>query len=124
MDTIQKLEARDQKYSWPYQRLAELLMAESEDEPSIELALQYAMRAVNVDDTNDLNHATLAKVLEKRNDLTGALRHRKEAARLNPAEPSTHYVLSRLYQRMGDAAKAKAELDIHKRLRQAYGSKR
>jgi tetratricopeptide (TPR) repeat protein len=124
LDTIQKLEARGQRYSWPYQRLAELLLTENENELSIDDALKHAMRAVEIDGENDLNHATLAKALEKRNDLTGALRHRQQAASLNPTEPSTHYLLARLYQRLGNTAKAKEELAVHSRLRKVYGSKR
>ena len=120
LEVIRTVETRGLRYGWPYQRLAELLLAKSQD-GEIETALRYARRAVELDPGNDTGHATLAKTLEKLEQWEEALAERQEAARLNPSEASHRYLLSRLYRRLGNAVKAGEELKIYEKLRVIYG---
>ena len=53
----------------------------------------------------------------------GALAEYREAARLKPNDPATRYLLFRLYKKAGETRAAAAELEMHQKLRQIYGSK-
>jgi len=55
-----------------------------EPERSLELALQYADRAVSLDDSDSLNHAHLGEILQNSRRFAEAERHFKKAVHLNP----------------------------------------
>ncbi len=58
----------------------------------------------------------LGQLLERERNLVGAARQYKSAIALNGQVPELHYRLSRVYERLGQPAKAARERAVHKRL--------
>jgi tetratricopeptide (TPR) repeat protein len=114
---IRQIEAGGETFSWPYQKLADLLIR---TDPRS--ALEYAQKAVELDPALEANHLVVAKIYEGRGDLDAAIRECLEAARLKPNDPPVHYVLARLYRKKGDSAQAAEQLELHEKLRSIYVS--
>ena len=115
---IRRINAGGEKFGWPYQKLAELLIP-----TDLQAALQYARKAVELEPAVEANHLVVAKVYESRGDLDAALREYLEAARLRPNDPAIRYLLVRLYKKKGDSAAAAEQLKLHEKLRSIYVSK-
>jgi Flp pilus assembly protein TadD len=111
------LRAQAASFSWPAQRMAQLLLYED-----IESALRWAREAVSVKPEQAVNHYVLAKVYLRKNQVEHAVDELLEATRLDPKDPSACYLLATAYAELGQAEQArKARLDF-KRLRTAYGA--
>jgi tetratricopeptide (TPR) repeat protein len=112
---IRRIEAVSSTFSWPYQKLAELLLP---TDP--QAALQYAQKALILEPDLETNHLITAKIYESWRDFDNAIRECVEATRLKPNEPAIRYVLARLYKNRGDSAAAAEQLKLHKKLRSIY----
>lgn len=112
---IRRIEAIGAAYSWPYQKLAELLLP---TDPHA--ALRYAQTALKLEPNLEANHLIIAKIYESRGDFDNAIQECVEATRLKPNEPAIRYVLARLYKNKGDSAAAAEQLNLHKKLRSIY----
>jgi Flp pilus assembly protein TadD len=62
------------------------------------------------------SHFELGVLLSQQRKFEEATRELRRGAELNPSDPVPHYHLARLYDRMGKAAEASAERDLHARL--------
>ena len=62
------------------------------------------------------SHFELGQLLAKQRHYPEAAAELERAVELNPKEPMPHYHLARVYERMGQAEKAKTERDIHAQL--------
>lgn len=58
----------------------------------------------------------LGQLLERRRDFAGAARHYESAIAVNAQVPELHYRLARVYDRLGQTAKAERERALHKKL--------
>jgi Flp pilus assembly protein TadD len=111
------LRAQAASFSWPAQRMAQLLLYED-----IESALRWAREAVSVKPEQAVNHYVLAKVYLRKNQVEHAVDELLEATRLDPKDPSACYLLATAYAELGQAEQARqARLDFQ-RLRTAYGA--
>ena len=115
---IRRIEAGDRQFGWPYQKLAELLMP-----TDLQLALQYARKAVALERSVESNHLVLAKAYESAGNLEAAIPECLLAARLQPNDASIRYSLFRLYKKKGDSVAAAEQLKLHEKLRAIYASK-
>lgn len=72
----------------------------------------------SIQEKNDYwaSHFELGQLLAKQHHYGEAAAELERAVQLNPKEPMPHYHLARVYERMGQAEKAKAERDIHAQL--------
>jgi tetratricopeptide (TPR) repeat protein len=110
---LKKAMEADPHYEEPFFFYGDLLVNQGEDEA----AIPYLRKAIA--DRPDYVEArvSIAKALmhlEKWQDAIGEL---QEASRRNPRHPEPHLLLSRIYFRLGDEAKARAEKEISLRLR-------
>ena len=115
---IQRIEAGGERFAWPYQKLAELLLP---TDPAA--ALRYAQKAVALEPAVESNHLVLARVYESGGKFDAAIQESLEAARLQPNDPSIRYLLFRLYKKKGDNTAAAEQLKVHEKLRAIYVSK-
>jgi tetratricopeptide (TPR) repeat protein len=115
---IQRIEDGGERFGWPYQKLAELLMV---TDPAS--ALRYAQKSVALEPAVESSHLVLAKVYESGGKVDDAIQECLEAARLKPNDPSIRYSLFRLYKKKGDIAAAAVQLKLHEKLRAIYVSK-
>ena len=93
--------------------LAKALLVANSRDPKAEPLLR---RAIDLDSKNWEAHYQLGVILSNRRDYQGAERELATAVKLNPEEPTTHYQLARVYDRLGQPDRAKTERDIHQRL--------
>lgn len=72
----------------------------------------------SIQEKNDYwaSHFELGQLLAKQHHYPEAAAELERAVALNPKEPMPHYHLARVYERLGQADKAKAERDIHAQL--------
>jgi Flp pilus assembly protein TadD len=111
------LRARADAFSWPAQRMAQLLLYED-----IESALRWARDAISAEPGQAVNHYVLAKVYLRMNQVEEAVDELLEANRLDPKDPSARYLLATAYAELGQAEQSRrARLDFQ-RLRTAYGA--
>ncbi len=62
------------------------------------------------------SHFELALLLEQERDFAGAAVELERAVRLNPPNPTPHYRLARIYDRLGKSDRAQAERALHEKL--------
>jgi tetratricopeptide (TPR) repeat protein len=121
LDTFQKAVALVDKnretFSLPYQGMARLLL---ENDPA--QALTFARKAVELEPDLDSGHATLARTYELQGRLWDAEQEFQIVVRLNPNNPTNHYILSRFYMRLGQQDAAQAQLETFRKLRAVYES--
>ncbi len=115
---IHRIEAGDAAFGWPFQKMAELLLATDPD-----AALRYVQKAVKLEPEVDDNHLVAAKIYESRGAFDAAILECLEAVRLKPRDPAIRYVLARLYKKKGDNASADQQMKLHVELRAIYLSK-
>ncbi len=111
------LGAQDVAFSWPSQRMAQLLLSDD-----VAGAVEWARRAVAAEPELAVNHYVLAKVYLQGNQVREAVDELQQAARLDPKDPSVRYLLSTAFTELSQPEQARqARLDFQ-RLRDAYGS--
>lgn len=101
---------------------AQLLLAKAllVSDPSNERAGELLRRAVALDPNNWEAHYELGVLLEGKHDYNAASAELATATQLDPKQPMPHYHLARVYARLGESEKAKAEREIHARLTQSH----
>jgi Flp pilus assembly protein TadD len=112
---IALVEKRGVSFGWPYQGMARLLM-----DDHLQMALDYAKRAANLEPGEYSNHLLLAKIYERLGNLGEAIREAKIAADENPTGSSTRYTLYKLY-READDPQAADELKLFQEITAVYG---
>ena len=115
--TIDMVDQQGKPYSWPFERLAILLLGRDP-----KLALPFGQRAVGLEPSRVENRLLLAKIYENINRAEDALPQLEEAARLKPNSRSIRYVLFRIYRKLGRKDDAARELAMHEKLKAAYGT--
>ena len=78
-------------------------------------------KSIAVNDGYWESHFELGVLLGEQRKFEEAVREMRRGAELNPSDPVPHYHLARLYDRMGKAAEASAERELHARLAGAGG---
>jgi len=73
-------------------------------------------KSISFDDTNWEAHYELGVLLEGKRDWPGARNELQKAAELDGRQAMPHYHLARVYDRLGEAEKAKAERAVHEGL--------
>ena len=86
------------------------LIAESGKPDEAEASLR---RSIALNDGYWESHFELGVLLERKWDFTGAARELERSIKLNPKSPVPHYRLARVYDRMGQPARAKEERARH-----------
>ena len=114
---IQFVEANNEKYGWPYQKLAELLW-----ERDLAAALRSAKRAVELEPQVADHRLVLAKTYDALEMPDQSLLEREAAAALKPTDRTIQYQLFMLYRRLGKTKEAERALKRHERLRVLYGT--
>ena len=94
---------------------AKALAAGSGDAAKIEALLRQSIR---LNDALWESHFELGLILEKRRNFEEAARELERSIQLNPAEPTPHYRLARVYDRLGKTAEAAEQRALHERLSQ------
>jgi tetratricopeptide (TPR) repeat protein len=112
---IRLVEEIQERYSWPYQGMARLLLTSDPEQ-----ALHFAERAVKLEPDLDSNHLVLAKVEERMQNTRGAIAELQIASRLNPTSAPPHYALARLYKRIGNPEAARAQIEEFNKLNSIY----
>ncbi len=107
----------------PQNAKAQMLLAKAllAGDPKSKLAEELLRRSIALDGQDWQSHYELGVLLENEHDYAAAAQELSRATELNPKEPMPHYHLSRVYDRLGQPEKAKAERDIHKALTAAAG---
>jgi Flp pilus assembly protein TadD len=93
--------------------LAKALSAGGVDTAEIEKLLRSS---IALNDAAWESHSELGQLLVKRRQFAEAAAELNKAIQLAPDQPQPHYHLARVYDRLGEADKAKQERDIHARL--------
>ncbi len=114
---IDMVDQQGKPYSWPFERLAILLLGR-DPKP----ALPFGQRAVALEPSRVENRLLLAKIYENLNRAEDALPHLQEASRLQPNDRSIRYVLFRIYRKLGRKEEAARELAMHEKLKAVYGT--
>jgi tetratricopeptide (TPR) repeat protein/predicted Ser/Thr protein kinase len=78
----------------------------------MKLAMQYANKAVELDNYLSAAHVSLGLVKMESGDAAGAERELKTAADLDPKNDKPHELLGRLYDKLGKPEDAKQELQL------------
>lgn len=112
---IQLVELNHERYSWPYQGMARLLLTSDPEQ-----ALHFAEKAVNLEPNLDSNHLMLAKVEERMQKIPEAISELQIVTRLNPNSAPPHYALARLYKRIGNPQAEHAQIDEFNKLNSIY----
>jgi Flp pilus assembly protein TadD len=115
---MQMVEAKHEKYSWPFQEMARLLLAQDPEQ-----ALKLAQRAVELAPDLDAAHQILAKVEDVMGNYPQAISDLLSAARLDPSNPSPHYALFLIYTKTRDPEAARAQLKEFEELNALYAQR-
>lgn len=100
---------------WPNLDLAVTLISQNqlmEAEKNLREALSY-------DDRLPQANYQLGRALEMQGDYPAAAESLKKATSLAASYPEPHYLLGRIYHRLGSEADAKAEMELYQRLKKA-----
>ena len=110
---LKKAMAADSAYEEPYFFFGDLLVRQGHDEE----AIPYLRHAIQ--NRNDYVPArvTLSRALMNLKKWPQAIAELEETIRLDPRHPQPHLLLSQIYFRQGDEARAKTEKDLSLRLR-------
>lgn len=101
--------------------LAEALLAADSRDPTAEALLR---RSIALDSKTWQAHYELGVLLAGKRDYQEAAVELNRAIDLDPKQPEPHYHLARVYDRLGEIDRAKAEREIHERLTSAHTPKR
>jgi tetratricopeptide (TPR) repeat protein len=110
---LKKAMAADSTYEEPFFFYGDLLVRQGHDEE----AIPYLRKAI--ENRNDYVPArvTLSRALMNLKKWTEAIAELEETIRVDPRHPQPHLLLSQIYFRQGDEARAKTEKDLSLRLR-------
>ena len=102
----------------PRNYLAAILLAKCRIETGDQLATAEELLHQSITLRGDYweAHYELATILEKRRDYSGAATELQRAIALSPNQAPPHYLLARVYDRLGDPDKANAERALHQKL--------
>lgn len=97
---------------------AQLLLAKAlvAADPRSGRALDLLRKSVSLDPENWEAHFQLGVLLESKHDYQNAATELTTAAQLDPKQPTPHYHLARVYDRLGESDRARTERAIHERL--------
>lgn len=93
--------------------LAEALLAKNNRDENAEALLR---RSIALDSNDWEAHYQLGALLESKRDYQQAAAELTRSIELDPKQPISHYHLARVYDRLGQPNRAKAEREIHQRL--------
>jgi tetratricopeptide (TPR) repeat protein len=93
--------------------LAKARLASDPKDPTAEGLLR---RSIGLDGSNWEAHYELGVLLEGKRDWQGSALELKRSAELDARQTMPHYHLARVYDRLGDPEKAKAERELHEKL--------
>jgi Flp pilus assembly protein TadD len=93
--------------------LAKALLLSRSDDPRPEALLR---RSLTLDPSNWEAHYQLGVMLSDSHRYPEALQELSQATALDAKQPMPHYQLARVYDRLGQPEKAKAEREVHARL--------
>ncbi|MFL6449398.1 MAG: tetratricopeptide repeat protein [Bryobacteraceae bacterium] len=93
--------------------LAKALLAGGGNDEEAEMLLR---RSISTDDSRWESHYELGVLAVKKRDYQAALAELTRSVNLEPKQPTTHYQLARVYDRIGEPEKAKAERAVHAQL--------
>jgi tetratricopeptide (TPR) repeat protein len=110
-------EGRDERFSLPYQGMAQSLL---ETDPN--QALQFALKAIEIEPNLESNHLAMAKVYERLGKLPEAEAELRTAIQLDPTDASARFISYRVCNRLGKHQAAQAELEGFKEVNQLYGT--
>jgi Flp pilus assembly protein TadD len=96
----------------------QLLLAKAllTSDPHSERASQLLRKSIALDPKDWEAHYELGVLLESKRDYQAAAAELEKSAQLDPKQPMPHYHLARVYDRLGQADRAKLERGIHQRL--------
>jgi len=102
----------------PRSAVAQLLLAKARlaADPKDSTAEGLLRKSITLDSGNWEAHYELGALLEGKRDWQGAAAELKRSAAFDAKQPMPHYHLARVYDRLGDEEKAKAERALHERL--------
>lgn len=95
------------EYDTVYEDLAEYMLKQGDSQRAFNLAAEAATRNPG----NPRNFYLAGKALDQAGHEQTSLRWLKRAAGMDPAFPEPHYLMARIYWRLGDATEAKAEMN-------------
>lgn len=110
---LKKAMQADPAYEEPYFFYGDLLVQQGHDEE----AIPYLRKAIENRTDYVPARVTLSRALMNLNKWRDAIAELEETVRLDPRHPQPHLLLSQIYFRQGDEAKAKTEKEISLRLR-------
>jgi tetratricopeptide (TPR) repeat protein len=93
--------------------LAKVLLAADARDPNAEDLLR---RSIALDGSDWESHYELGVLLAGKHEYQAAAAELTRSIELDPKQAMTHYHLARVYDRLGDPDRAKAEREIHQRL--------
>jgi tetratricopeptide (TPR) repeat protein len=93
--------------------LAKVLLAADARDPNAEDLLR---RSIALDGSDWESHYELGVLLAGKHEYQAAAAELTRSIELDPKQAMTHYHLARVYDRLGEPDRAKAERDIHQRL--------
>ncbi len=110
---VEKWYARNPNNALAPMLLAKARLAGDSKDPTAEELLR---KSLNLADGNWEAHYELGVLLEGKRNWSGAAAELKRAAALDEKQAMPHYHLARVYDRLGDEEKAKAERALHEQL--------
>jgi tetratricopeptide (TPR) repeat protein len=93
--------------------LAKALLTADNKDPNAEPLLR---KSIALDNTRWESHYELGALLANKHSYTAAAAELSRSIELNPNQPTPHYQLARVYDRLGQPERAKEEREIHRRL--------
>ena len=102
----------------PQNAQAQMLLAKARlvNDPKDAEAETLLERSVSLDSSNWEAHYELGVLLAAKRDYQKAVAELSRASELDPKQPMPHYHLARVYDRLGEAERAKAEREAHQAL--------
>jgi len=92
---------------------AKALAVQGDADPEAETLLR---KSIALQDKFWESRFELALLLEQKRDFAGAAAELERAVQLNPQNPTPHYRLARIYDRLGKSEQAQAERALHEKL--------
>jgi tetratricopeptide (TPR) repeat protein len=104
--------------SHPENAQAQLLLAKARlaNDPQDARAESLLRRSIALDSSNWETHYELGVLLAAQRNYREAAVELSRASELDPKQPMPHYHLARVYDRLGEAERAKAEREMHQAL--------
>jgi Flp pilus assembly protein TadD len=104
--------------SHPENAQAQLLLAKARlaNEPQDARAESLLRKSISLDGSNWESHYELGVLLGAKRNYRESAAELSRASELDPKQPMPHYHLARVYERLGEADRAKAEREMHQAL--------